>query len=252
MADQRVECRRLDEGVRTVNGLFIWAVVGQMKETAFNTLDAAHQPEAWLDAVAHGGEQPADVVACDWEAVREQAVAGPGDSPPRAGVQAHPDEGILAAEVEHPNVGFVQRAHRQPVRASRFASEGLLEQVFPRLVGEIRDGPVLEDLSGQGVKMPDESVAEQGGDEPKLLLQPHGLERVAHLRGGRDERHGLDAGALDATEDVRCPVRRAEEGKLFAALVGHDADAHFGVIELDGRDVEDELGGRGRVRRSRR
>ena len=252
VADERFKRRRLDEGVHIVDGLFLRAVVGQMEETTFDPPDPARKPEAWLDAVVRGGEQPADVVAIDGETIREQAVAGPSDSPPRADVQAHPDEGVLEVEVEDPDIGFVQRAHRQPVRANRSPWEGLLEKVLLRLVGEERDGAVLKDLSWQGVQVADEGVTDQGGGEPKLVLQPHGLEGVAHVWGGRDERSGFDPCTLDTTEDVRGPVRRAEDGKLFAALVGQDAHADLGVIEFDGRDVEDELGGRGRVRRSRR
>lgn len=97
----------------------------------------------------------------------------------------------------------------------------------------------------------DEGVAEQGSGEPKLLLQPHALERFAHVRGTDDVVDGLDPGALDTAENVRGPVRRAEQGKLVAALVGQHADPHLGVLELEGGNVEHVLGSRaGSARRA--
>src|SRR5438128_12234109 len=104
--------------------------------------------------------------------------------------------------MEDSDIGLVQRAHRQPVRASCSRWERLLEQVLPRLVGEKRDGPVLVDLSGHGVKVADESVADQGGGESKLAPQLDSLEGVAYVRRGKDEGHGLDPYALNTPKDV--------------------------------------------------
>ena len=58
--------------------------------------------------------------------------------------------------------------------------------------------------------MVDESVADEGGGESKLFLQPHGLEGVAHVRGTGVEGNRLDPGALDTAENVRSPMGRAE------------------------------------------
>ena len=48
--DERLECRRFDVGVASVDGLLVRAVVAQDEATALAPLHPARQPEAGLDA----------------------------------------------------------------------------------------------------------------------------------------------------------------------------------------------------------